>query len=77
MEGDKILDRTADLPKHFYSTRTFTDKMIGFLDNRTEEESQKPFFAYLPYTAPHWPLQAPRDIIEKYGKYFLAMMAMR
>ncbi|KAJ6071762.1 hypothetical protein N7499_009776 [Penicillium canescens] len=70
MEGEKILDRTADLPKHFYSTRTFTDKMIGFLENRTEEESQKPFFAYLPYTAPHWPLQAPREIIEKYaGKY--------
>jgi arylsulfatase len=72
MEGEKILDRTADLPKHFYSTRTFTDKMIGFLENRTEKESQKPFFAYLPYTAPHWPLQAPREIIEKYGKYFIA-----
>ncbi|KAJ5749000.1 uncharacterized protein N7511_010696 [Penicillium nucicola] len=70
MEGEKVLDRTTDIPKNFYSTETFTDKMIGFLENRTEEESQKPFFAYLPYTAPHWPLQAPKEIIEKYaGKY--------
>ncbi|KAJ5933971.1 hypothetical protein N7454_006300 [Penicillium verhagenii] len=68
-EGSEYLDR-SDLPKDFYSTQSFTDKMIGFLKGRTEEESQKPFFAYLPYTAPHWPLQAPREIIEKYaGKY--------
>lgn len=67
MEGSEHLNRSTDLPTDFYSTRTFTDKMIGFLKDRTAEESQKPFFAYLPYTAPHWPLQAPREIIEKYG----------
>ncbi|CAG8238441.1 unnamed protein product [Penicillium olsonii] len=67
MEGSEYVDRSTDLPKDFYSTRTFTDKMIGFLQERTEEESQKPFFAYLPYTAPHWPLQAPREIIERYA----------
>jgi arylsulfatase A-like enzyme len=69
MEGNECLDRSTDLPEDFYSTRSFTDKMIGFLKDRTEDESQKPFFAYLPYTAPHWPLQAPRDIVEKYGRH--------
>ncbi|CAG8366365.1 unnamed protein product [Penicillium salamii] len=67
MEGSKHLDRSTDFPTDFYSTRTFTDKMIGFLKDRTAEESEKPFFAYLPYTAPHWPLQAPREIIKKYA----------
>ncbi|KAJ5338526.1 hypothetical protein N7452_005254 [Penicillium brevicompactum] len=67
MEGSEKLNRSTDLPADFYSTKTFTDKMLGFLKDRTEEESQKPFFAYLPYTAPHWPLQAPREIVEKYA----------
>ncbi|KAJ5341373.1 hypothetical protein N7541_010497, partial [Penicillium brevicompactum] len=67
MEGSEKLNRSTDLPADFYSTKTFTDKMLGFLKGRTEEESQKPFFAYLPYTAPHWPLQAPREIVEKYA----------
>ena len=34
----------------FYSTTYFTDRMLGFLKEKDEE---KPFFAYLPYTAPH------------------------
>lgn len=30
----------------------------------------KPFFAYYPFTAPHWPLQAPQEIRDKYkGMY--------
>ena len=68
MEGDKVLDRKTELPPNFYSTVSFTDKMLGMLDGRTEEEKQKPFFAYLAYTAPHWPLQAPPEKIKKYGE---------
>ncbi|KAJ5326669.1 uncharacterized protein N7506_009771 [Penicillium brevicompactum] len=45
MEGSEKLNRSNDLPADFYSTKTFTDKMLGFLKGRTEEESQKPFFA--------------------------------
>jgi arylsulfatase len=33
--------------------------------------SGKPFFAYLPFTAPHWPLQAPPALIEKYKNRYL------
>ena len=29
-------------------------------------DSGKPFFAFLAFTAPHWPLQAPKQTIEKY-----------
>lgn len=68
VEGDKFLDRRTELPPNFYSTTSFTDKMLGMLGERTEEEKQKPFFGYLAYTAPHWPLQAPPEKIQKYGE---------
>ncbi|KAJ0279431.1 hypothetical protein CBS470a_009242 [Colletotrichum nupharicola] len=66
METDKFIDRSEDLPENFYSSDYFTDRLLGFLDGRTEDEKQKPFFGYLAYTAPHWPLQAPREKIAKY-----------
>lgn len=65
MKDDQFLDRTKDLPSDFYSTTAFTDKLIGYLSSRPTND-KKPFFAYLPFTAPHWPLQAPREVIEKY-----------
>lgn len=68
MEGDKVLDRKTDLPPNFYSTVSFTDKLLGMLDGRTDEEKRKSFFGYLAYTAPHWPLQAPPEKIQKYGE---------
>lgn len=52
------------LEEGFYSTEYYTDKLISYLDEA--DDSQAPFFAYLAYTAPHWPLQAPRSAIEKY-----------
>jgi len=70
MRDAHFLDREKDLPANFYSTRTFTDEMLGFLRDRSEAEKEQPFLACLTYTAPHWPLQAPPDVIAKYkGKY--------
>ncbi|MDP0490897.1 MAG: arylsulfatase [Verrucomicrobiota bacterium JB023] len=35
----------------------FTDKAIAWLDSKTEDSSaEKPFFLYLPYTSPHYPV---------------------
>ena len=52
----------------FYSTRDYTDRMIGYIDE--DRGDDKPFFAYLAYTAPHWPLQAPDDSIARFrGRY--------
>ena len=54
-------------PADFYSSRTFTDKMIGYLG---QGDQNKPFFAMLNFTAPHWPLQAPdQDIARQRGRY--------
>lgn len=68
MDGDKFINHRTDLPKDVYSTSYFTDRMIKFLEEMNEKEKDEPFFAYLPFTTPHWPLQAPREVVEKYGK---------
>ncbi|KAJ9137459.1 Arylsulfatase [Pleurostoma richardsiae] len=76
MRDGEFLDRTKDLPSNFYSTTSFTDKLIDYLNER--RNTNKPFFAYLPFTAPHWPLQAPREVIDKYkGVYDDGPAALR
>jgi len=56
------------LPDDFYSTRYYTDVLLDFLDGNRGDG--KPFFAYLSYTAPHDPLHAPKEYIDKYrGNY--------
>lgn len=47
----------------FYSTDAYTDYALKFLKERP---AASPFFLYLAYTAPHWPLQAPTSNIQKY-----------
>ncbi len=54
------------LPEGFYSSDSYVDKLIDYLEQRNAEDSEKPFFAYLPFAAPHWPLQAPQENIQKY-----------
>ncbi|KAL4985723.1 alkaline-phosphatase-like protein [Aspergillus falconensis] len=65
-------------PKGFYSTNHYTKRLIQYLEERTEEEKSKPFFAFLPYTAPHWPLQCSRAQRDKYkGVYDDGPYALR
>lgn len=64
------------LPEDFYSTRNYTDNVLQWM--RKNEGDGKPFFAYLAYTAPHDPLHAPKEYIEKYkGKYDEGWDALR
>lgn len=47
-------------PADFYSTTFYTGKAIEYLQNQVAAD--EPFFLYLAYTAPHWPLHAlPED----------------
>ena len=52
------------LPKDFYSTRTYTDKTIQFIEEGRKDS--KPFLAYMAFTAPHGPLQLPDDWLRRY-----------
>lgn len=65
----------VSLPDHYYSTDFFTQKAVEYLDKNTQN---KPFFAYLAYTAPHWPIQAPAPYRDMYkGKYDQGYDAIR
>ena len=62
--------------KGFYMTNAITDHAVDFLDRFTSHD--KPFFLYLPFTSPHWPLHALPEDIEKYrGKYMIGWDELR
>jgi arylsulfatase len=64
-EDQEMIDA---LPDDFYSTQSFTHKMIDYIDSNQADD--RPFFGYLAYTAVHWPLQAPQPSIERFqGNY--------
>lgn len=57
----------VSLPDDFYSSDFYTQKLIRYIEEgRAADGSEEPFFGYLAFTAPHFPLQAPADLIEKY-----------
>jgi len=58
----------VERPGNQYSTELFTDTLIDFI--ATDKDNGKPFFAYVAYTAPHWPLQAPEDYLDLYQGYY-------
>jgi arylsulfatase len=64
-----IDDKPYMPPKeNFYITDAFTDHAVQFIDEYGR--GKEPFFLYLAYTAPHWPLHAwPEDIAKYKGKY--------
>jgi len=67
--------RLRQLPENFYTTDTFTDEAIHFIE---KADPDRPWFTYLAYTAPHWPLQAHERDIQKYrGRYSAGPTAVR
>ena len=59
--------KPVELPRDFYSTITYTDKLLEYVEDR---DSDRPFFALLSYTAPHDPLHVPDDWMDRNkGKY--------
>ncbi|CAG8088121.1 unnamed protein product [Penicillium nalgiovense] len=71
MEDDEYV---RHLPEGWYSSDGYGDKMVDYLKEWKASggsdgpygQGDRPFFAYLPFTAPHWPLQAPPEYIAHY-----------
>jgi arylsulfatase len=54
----------------YYTTTAIADHAIKYLREHAEQHAQEPFFQYLAFTSPHFPLQAPaEDIARQQGKY--------
>jgi arylsulfatase A-like enzyme len=57
-------------PKDCYYTDLIGDYAVKFVDEHFTEHADNPFFMYMPFTAPHFPLQAPEDRVAKYKGRF-------
>ncbi len=55
--------------KAFYDTDGVTDRAIEMIQDASGPEAD-PFFLYVAYRAPHKPLQAPEELVQKYLKKY-------
>lgn len=68
LNGQPAVNGESGVPKEWYTTDLWTDFGLKFIDEARTEK--KPFFLYLAYNAPHFPLQAAPDDIAKFrGRY--------
>lgn len=57
-------------PEHFYYTDAIADQSSRYISEHHDAHAGQPFFLYVAFTSPHWPLHAPAESIAKYkGKY--------
>lgn len=67
MDGDRFVP-LSELPEGFYYTDEIGRRGAAFVDEALDAGA--PFFGYLAFTAPHWPLHAPEaDIARCRGRY--------
>jgi arylsulfatase len=56
----------------YYTTTAFADHTIRCLKEHAAQHARQPFFAYLAFTVPHFPLQAWSEDIARYRDFYLA-----
>ncbi|MFO0936722.1 MAG: arylsulfatase [Gemmataceae bacterium] len=76
-QDDKALP-AVDPKSGYYSSTAIADHAIRCLKEHAESYSNRPFFEFLAFTSPHFPLQAPAEDVARYrGKYKDGWDAMR
>jgi arylsulfatase len=73
MDGKALAD---GIPEGTYATDVYVDQLLQFMDQ--DPNPERPFFAYLAFTAPHVPIQVPDPWLDKYaGVYDTGPEAIR
>jgi arylsulfatase A-like enzyme len=67
--GNENIEHEAKAPGFFY-TDAISDNAVNFIRKHRREHGGQPFFQYVAYTAPHWPLHAHDEDIAKYKGRF-------
>ncbi|GAB5561542.1 MAG: arylsulfatase [Synoicihabitans sp.] len=68
-QNELLANPQSTTDRRYYTTDAFTDYAMKFI-REEEAADDRPFFLYLAYTAPHWPLHAHQEEVQKYvGKY--------
>jgi arylsulfatase len=75
--GNENVEHEARRPGWFY-TDAISDQAVAYIDEHCRDTNGKPFFAYVAYTAPHWPLHAHDEDIARYrGRFDAGWDALR
>lgn len=64
------IDYEAEQDPDFYLTDAITDNAVEYIRSHFQDHTGDPFFMYVAYTAPHWPLHARQEDIAKYRGRF-------
>lgn len=72
----KLLEDDQPLPSvekdsGYYTSTAFADHAIRCLKEHAREHPNQPFFSYLAFTVPHFPLHAPAEDVAKYRDQYL------
>ena len=68
----------APADEDYYYTDAISDNACTFISDHCRDHADKPFFLYVAYTAPHWPLHARAEDIARYrGKFTRGWDEMR
>ena len=63
-------ESSVDAPEDFYYTDAVAEFAADSITEHVRERPGQPFFSYVAFTAPHWPLHAPEAAIEQHaGRY--------
>ncbi|MDC3224534.1 arylsulfatase [Mariniblastus sp.] len=74
-KGNTIDDQPVKInsdEKDYYATTANADHAIACLQEHAEKYSDQPFFHYIAFIAPHFPLHAKPEDIEKYADKYVA-----
>ena len=64
-QGGKDLQRNGEsIDADGYETYLMADEAVRWIEQR---QADRPFFLYMPFLAPHTPLDAPQALVEKYA----------
>ncbi len=64
------IEHEAENDPEYYFTDAVSDNAVKFIEDHVNDNPEKPFFEYVAYTAPHWPLHAKEEDIAKYKGRF-------
>ena len=70
-EDDRPLP-PVDAKAGYYTATAIADHAIKCLKDHADKHGEKPFFSFVAFTVPHFPLQAPAEDIARYRKTYLA-----
>jgi len=67
---NETVDELARNDPSFFYTDAISDRAAGFVREHQADHAESPFFLYVAYTAPHWPLHAHEEDIARYKGRF-------